>query len=791
MLKINFLVTWRNMLRSKAFTVINLLGLGMGFAGFLLSALYINRETGFDKQNPELENIYLIGITHQGASTDLTPPALARAVAANIPEVKKVGRISYSPFETPFISSSGSIHVKNWKGADRSIAEIFNIEVPGLDLTNPNLTETNLITEDLARILFPDSRHDPAQFPQQIALDQNHTFIYNIHGIAPDNKHSNLNYEAIFFKNDLADHQETGNPVPFQTYILLHPGQDAARVEQKINSIYHQHISPEHHTVTSGFAKGDIYLDPLKNLHLQPRHGSNTGYLTVWALRLLSGLILLMAGINFANLMVAQANKRIREMSIRKLMGLSSLQLGIQLMLETLLLCVMAGVLSMAFIVAGKPVLQQWVFPDPSYFVIDHHLSVQLGIAVIITALIAGVYPAVMLSRFKPANTLKSTYRTQSGTYLIRNGLLTFQVVLAMIFISGFIIMREQLRFMSESEKGFDPSQVIHVKNMGIYDTPKAFQPVRNQLAAYDGVTHATVATHTPGSLETLQKNFTFIDQEYSMAHVGVDFDYFETLGIDLLEGRTFQAPFSADPVKTAVINETAARKLGVGSPIGKTIRGCDTEFIIAGVVKDSKMQGFEKLIKPTVYTIENTCGQFKCEILLKIAPGTTRKTLDALEKNWATINKIDGFLFNYEFIDQKYAQLNRQHELLQTAFTGFTMLAIGIAIMGLLSMTIHAVSLREKELSIRKIMGAGPVRLFLLLNRPFIRIVILAVVIASPIAWWVMNQWLQDFAYRIEIQWWMFAVAGLLAIGIALATVSSYAVKAALANPADSLRNE
>ena len=306
-----------------------------------------------------------------------------------------------------------------------------------------------------------------------------------------------------------------------------------------------------------------------------------------------------------------------------------------------------------------------------------------------------------------------------------------------------------------------------------------------------EGVAHATVATHTPGSMDELQKDFTYIDKEYSMAYIGVDFDYFETLGIDLLEGRTFQSKFPADSTNTAIINETVAKQLGLSFPIGKILKGCNTDFVITGVVKDSKMQGFENLTKPTVYTIQNACGKFKSEILLKLKPGQVQQTLAEIEKNWTTINKRDGYQFNYEFVDQKYAQLSREHELLQAAFTGFTILAIVIAVMGLLGMTIHAVSLREKELSIRKIMGASPPQLFILLKRPFITIVFIALCIATPIVWWIMNKWLEVFSYRIQMEWWMFVISGAVVVVIALCTVSTQAIKAAVANPVKSLRAE
>ena len=786
----NLKIAWRNVWRSKVFTSLNILGLALGFAGFILAYLYINRETSYDRWNPNYENIYLVGLTNQGTNTDLTPPALANAIKAKLPEVVEVGRVSYFPWEMAFIHDDGEAMVKDWKSADLSIARMFGIEAYGLDLTDENQTEVNLVTSGIANAMFP--QHPERVFePRQIALQNEQSgFFPYVHGVAKARGLSNLTYDAIFFKADLAGDAE-GDPLPYQTYIQVKPGTDVASLAHKINELYRQEVSQQHHTVTSAFAKGETYLDPLKNLHLQPRHGSNTGYITVWALGILSGVILLLAGINFANLMIAQANRRAKEIGLKKVFGVSRSRLTIQFMGEVLLQCLLAALLAWGLVILCRNGLQKWLAYDPAAFVVNGRIAWQLLTAAMLTALVSGIYPAVILSGYHPVTVLKGSFQTSHRTAWFRHALLTFQFVIALVFISGMLILNRQLNYMRNGDKGFDPAQLVYIKNAMLLNNPADFKPFRDRMQAYPGIVNATAATSTPGGISPVEKEFQHVDEVRKADHVAVDFDYMETMDMEVLKGRSFTETFAADSTKGAVVNETLVEVFGMQNPIGQTIRGCDTDFEIVGVVKDSKMQGFEKLVHPTVYSINSVCGQFKTEILIRIKPGTAQQTLAALEKDWKSINRLDGEHFRYEFVDQKYAALHAQQEQLESAFSAFTVLSIAIAMMGLFSMSAYSISIRQKEMSIRKVLGASVGQLFMQLNKPFFRIFLLANLVALPVAYLLVNQWLATFAYRIAVHWWMFALAGTAALLIALLTVAYQSVRAARANPVDSLRDE
>lgn len=786
----NLKIAWRNALRSKLFAAFNILGLALGFAGFILAYLYINRETSYDKWNPNYENIYLLGLSYQGNHTDLTPAALATAIKAKLPEVEEVGRVSYFPWEMPFIHDDGEAIVKDWKMADLSIAAMFGIAAHGFSLTEEEHPEANLVTSAIANALFPKLPEREFE-PRQIALqsEESGSFPY-IHGVAKERGLSNLAYEAIFFKANLAG-DNPGDPLQYQTYIQVKPGTDIALLDKKIKEIYKREISQRHHTVTSAFAKGETYLDPLQNLHLRPQHGSNTGYITVWALGILSGVILLLAGINFANLMVAQANKRAKEIGLKKVFGVSRVRLMLQFMGEVLFQCLLAAVLAWGMVVLCRNGLQKWLAYDLAAFAMDGQIAWQLLIAASLTALVSGSYPAMLLSGYHPVTILKGSFQTSHRTAWFRHALLTFQFVIALVFIAGMLILNRQLNYIRDGDKGFEPAQVVYIKNQMLLNNPADFKPFRDRMQAYPGIEYATAATSAPGSIGPAEKEFQYVDEVRKADHLAVDFDYIETMGMEMLQGRSFTEAFAADSTNGAIVNETLVKAFGMQSPIGQTVRGCDADFQIVGVVKDSKMQGFEKLVRPTVYSINNTCGQFKTEILIKIKPGTTRQTLAALERDWKSINRLDGAHFRYEFVDQKYAALHAQQEQLESAFSAFTILSIAIAMMGLFSMSAYSISIRKKEVSIRKVLGASVGQLFVQLNRPFLRIFLVANLIALPLAYLLVDRWLATFAYRITVSWWMFALAGVMALLIALLTVAYQSLRAARANPVDWLRDE
>ncbi|MEH6304629.1 FtsX-like permease family protein [Olivibacter sp. CPCC 100613] len=792
----NLKIAWRAAWKSKLFTMLNMLGLAIGFAGFILAYAYIHRENSYDKWNPNYENIYLIGLTDEARSSDITPAALAPALKAAIPEIESVGRVARAPFEIPFISENEMFYVKNWLGADRTIATIFAINLTGLSIANSSEKSIGLLSAEVGKKLFPNEAPAAFKTSKMVSLmNEESGFTENVHGITEPRLLSNLEYDYIGFREDIAEGKGDGDNNVYQTYILVKPGINIKALTHKINTIYQNNIAKRGEVSRSTRAESIIYLDPLENLHLRPKNGSDTGYKIVWALGILSSIILLLACINFANLMLVQSQKRFKEIGLKKVFGVSRKRLGLQFLIEVFAQCLLSAGIACFMVNMGWNAMITFFGYDFSSF--DFNLTVfgQLGSAILLTTLFSGLYPAYILSGYHPITIFKGNLYNGHGTFTLRNALLAFQFIIAFVFISAMLVINRQMNYMEKSDKGFNVDHIVHIKNLTLFNKPAQFTTLRNQMKAIPGIEEVTVVTNYPGGPAPSNEEFTYIDKAYALDHIGVDFGYFETLDMDLLAGRTFSTSLQSDTTQSIVINESAARRLGINQLNGEKIRICDQNYTLIGIVKDSKMQGFEQLVKPTAYTLQTKCSYpnhpFKSDILVKVNGSSIRSTLQMLEKQWPSINKLDGKYFIYDFLDQQYAALYAKQEQLRQAFTAFSTLIMLVALLGLFSMSAFAINLREKEVSIRKVLGANTRQILLLLNKPFIQLVCIAMLIATPLAWWGTARWLDSFAYRIHLSWVIFIVGAALTLFLAFITISYQAIKASIVNPADTLRNE
>ncbi|MFB2119009.1 ABC transporter permease [Parapedobacter sp. 2B3] len=791
----NLKIAWRNVWRSKLFTSLNILGLALGFAGFILAYLYINRETSYDKWNPNYEHIYLVGLTYQGQFTDQTPPSLANRIKEKVPEVKEVGRVyHYTWGGTPLFGDEVAL-INSAKLADKGFARIMAVEPRGFALDDTAYSGVNLVSESIAKILFRETGGQLAE-PRNVGMLSANAGMYEkIHGIGEKRSLSIFDYEFVLIDDDRILEEREGNPFFYQTYIQVHEHANLAAVQRKINDIYRQEVSQHQYSISSAFAGGEVYLDPLKNLHLRPKNGSSSGYFIVLALGLLSIVILILAAVNFANLMVSQANRRAKEVGVKKIFGVGRKRLALQFLLEVFVQCLLAAIIACWMVGLCQNGLQKWFGYEIGDFSSNTRLIWQFIAATLATAVVSGSYPAFFLSGLKPTSVLKGGFSTSHRMQWFRNGLLTFQFVIAILFITSMFILSRQLAYIRSEERGFEPSQVIALKNWGMYiPIIEGIDGLRNKLVVHPEIQHVTATTDAPGNIESPPiKQFSYIDAVKEAEHIGVSDDYFATLAIPIMQGRGFTREFANDTSHYAILNESAVAAFGMSEPIGSKISGCNVDFTVVGVVKDSKVHGFEKLIRPTVYSTRDECGpaRYKTTVLVKTAIGGTPKALELLKTTWANNKYAESIPFMYEFLEQNYAALHARQEQLRAATSGFTALSIVIAMMGLFSMSAYSISIREKEMSIRKVLGASVGQLFMQLNRPFFRILLIANLIALPVAYLLVNRYLATFAYRITVHWWMFALAGTAALLIALLTVAYQSVRAARANPVDSLRDE
>ncbi|WP_257666740.1 ABC transporter permease [Parapedobacter tibetensis] len=796
----HFKIAWRGLLRSKVFTVLNITGLALGFAGFILSYQYINRETGYDKWNPNYDHIYLVGLTYQGQFTDQTPPSLANRIKVQLPEAVDAGRMlnmsTWGWGTLPLFGDEVAV-INNGKVVDKGLARIMAIEATNLDMADTAFGNIRLVDAKTFQTLFPNEDRTIFE-PRNVAIMGAHAGQYEtIHGVAKKRKLSLVDSDFMFVEGEVGEEQgaELDNPRLYQTYIQLHPQADVQQVSEKINQLYKRDVAPHQFTISSAFAAGEIYLDPLANLHLRPKHGSNAGYLAIWILGVLSAVILALAAFNFANLMVALANKRAKEVGIKKIFGVSRKRLALQFFSEVFIQCLLSAIIAWWLVVLAHNGLQKWFDYELGDSISNRLMLWQLLAATVVTTVVSGAYPAIILSGFRSVQVLKGNFQTSHRMQGLRNGLLTFQFTIAVIFLTSLLVLSRQLDYIQTSDKGFEPAQVINAPIWGQYlSVHEPTRDLRARLTQFPEIQYVAATTDPPGSpTPPPMKTFMHGDAAKEMQHIGVDGEYFETLGIAVVEGNAFAAISSRDTSNLAIINESALKALDFTQPLGSKISGCGVDFTIVGVVKDSKINGFESIVRPTVYTQQNECGdaRYRHAVMVKTVPGTTRRALEILKREWERNKMAEGIPFSYEFLDQQYAALHAQQNRLQSALGGFTILSIVIAMMGLFSMSAYSISIRQKEMSIRKVLGASISQLFLQLNRPFFRLFVLAGLIAFPLAYLLINQWLSTFAYRIDIQWWMFAVTGVCMVVIILLTVTYQSLRTAKTNPADILKDE
>ncbi|WP_409149945.1 FtsX-like permease family protein [Sphingobacterium sp. BS-2] len=798
MIKHDLKIAWRNLWNNKSFSLLNILGLTLGFAGFILSYQFINRESSYDKWNPNYDRIYQVGLEANGEYSVDMLPSMAQTLKDNFPEIQYAGRkIDFTWGIYPLFGES-TVNIKKALAIDSSLARIFQIESKNGPLyKNAEQNEANLIKEPIAKLLFKEYQDfsEPKKVPAlSLAMGVHDTF----YGLIQERKLSIIDGDVLYIRK--IDTEEEGNPYLVQTFIQVKKGTDIDQLTSKINDLFTNKFSKKERIQSSAFAKGKVYLDPLQNLYLKPKAGSNTNYLIVWILAVLSITILVLACANFANMMMAKANQRLKELAIKKILGSSRFALIRQLLLEVLILTSFSAILSFVLLIITGNSLQNWFNDDLMSYILNIQTLGQLLIGILVCTLISGIYPAISLSGFNSVRLLKGNNLSLGMNNRLRNILIISQFIIAIIFVTGMFVVRQQVNFMKDSDKGFEPSQVINFIGVSMYYDNKVdgtFYDFKQRLLQNPSIISASRATTIPGARELPpQFEFNYNTEKQDLDHVGIDPEFFQTLNINFLSGGNSPSmdKLITDSAKHyAVINEAAAKAWNIDNPIGNTIAGCDANFEIVGVVQNSIAYGFENKVKPTIYSYKDECGKgrFKTAFIVKTAVGKTEDAIKTMEKEWLKNPAAESLPLDYEFMDQSYASLQKKQIELQKAFNGFTLLAVIVACLGLFSMSAYQVSIKRKEMSIRKVLGASIASIFFQLNKPFFKIFIIGTVIAVPIAYLLIESWLNNFAYHIEIKFWYFGLAILSILLILFITVFFQSLKAATENPVDSLRDE
>lgn len=788
MFKLNFKIAFRNLWKNRGITAINVGGLAIALAAFILVALYVQFETTFDHDVKNYDRIYLVGRSSSTFKTNYTPPPLTKLISDNFPEVASVGKMKGGFFEFPLNTDHGRFYSSKSVQMDYELAKMFNV-IPYGSLQKPEDKDMYLPKNAMLELFPGDESNEPKQV---IMGPKEGGAIRIVKGVVDgDRSHSNIQFDLLVIGNDLGKDEDYGYN-NYNTYVQLKEGADPSLFAQKLNNLYRTELAKGDENPDMAYINSvQVFLDPLKQLHLRSTAGNDAGFKIVVAISALGLLILLIACINFTNLSIVQATRRAKEVGVKKVMGAYRFQLTLQFLTEIFMQCAFATVFGLILAELVLPKFNTMFHVNLQIWTNHSALIWQLPLLLVLITFIAGAYPAMVLSGFKPATVLKGNFQTSKQSHLLRNGLLVAQFSIAVIFITGLMIINSQLNYMRTQDVGFNPEQVVSIKNMAIFSDPAKFAPVRERILKVDGVSSVTASNAIPDGSKMGSNRYTIDGNDQTISFVDVDFDYFETLGIKVAAGRTFSPTFKTDTSSAAILNETAVAKFNLKNPIGKTIRGCNIAYTIVGVVKDFKSQGFEKTVEPTIYTINNPCGNLKTSLMIKAQASKMASVLSTLKSEWSQINKLDGEDFRYDFLDQLYGKLFEKQEQLQSIFFAATVLTIFIALLGLFAFAKYVTSGRTKEIAVRKVLGATDFQLFKLLNTSFFSLVLLANLLSLPIAFVLTKKWLETFAYRIEMPILPYFLSILITLVLTVITVSLQARNAVKLNPVNALKYE
>jgi putative ABC transport system permease protein len=800
MFKNYFKIAIRNLWRHKAFSLINILGLAVGMAACFLIYSYVSFETSYDAFNSKADRIYRIvsdvKTPSETISSGITIAPLAIYLKKDFPEVEDAVRIS----SDGFLVRKGNVKFEEEKSimADSTLFNVFDFPlIEGNKNTALKEPMSIILSQTAAKKYF--GKTDP--IGQQLLLTGkaiNATVTAVMKEIP---KNSEIQADMIvsmsssqqIFGRPTSDSEWTNHG--YLTYLLMKPLTDIKAFEKKLPGFMEAHHGQQMKELQM---YETLYLEPLRDVYLKSTHTGFTpakifvtGNITnVYIFSIVAIFILIIACINFINLTTARSAERAKEVGIRKVVGAARFQLARQFISESVIICIIAFVLSVLLCVLTLPLFNQLagkeisdsIFNNPWQIVILFLLSIAVGV-------FAGFYPSMVLSSYKPVSVLKGRFSTGTKGLILRKDLVVFQFIISIALITGTIIVYTQLNYMRNRDLGFNKDQEIII-NTNFDKNKNAF---KQSLASIPGIMSTSYSSSVPGGDHTsTYSEFENAKGETQKTNINlffVDYDYIDQYGLKLAAGRAFSKDFATDSTQAIVINESAAKMLGYNKPtdaVGRNFDQWGRKGKIIGVLKDFNYASLQQKIEPLAMRIETWAfGMLSIKVSAKNLPATIK----TIGSKWNQI--IPNRPFEYSFLDESFNQLYHAQDNFGNLFFNFAILAIFISSLGLLGLASYSTIQRTKEIGVRKVLGASVSNIVNLLSVEFIKLVLIAFVVATPLAWFGMHKWLEDFAYRANISWWIFAVAGLSAILIAFFTISFQAIKAAVANPVKSLRTE
>ena len=813
-------IAWRNLVRNKAFSAINIAGLSIGMATCLLIGLFVLDELSYDRQFEKADRI--VRVVFRGTmngekmrEANVMPP-VAQTLRTDYPEVLEATRLRRAGI-VRVTYQNGPFQEERLAYVDSNFTQVFSLPLlKGRTRTGgpagPNAKtalmqpNTVIITTTTAQKYFDND--DP--IGKRLTFKDVPT-PYTVTGVIdplPANAH--FHFDLFASMASLPEAKATSwLQSNFYTYLVLPDGYDYNRLQAKLPQVAQKYMVPQFEkmmgvSIAEIRKKGNdfgLFLQPLTAIHLRSdikpeselEPGGDIRYVYIFGAIAL--FMLLLACINFMNLSSASATKRAKEVGVRKVLGSEKGRLIGQFLAESTLLTALSLLLAVALVWLTLPFLNDLSGKNLHLsFVQTPWLLPGLVLFGLLVGILAGSYPAFFLSSFKPISVLKGTLSATSGRSSInlRSGLVVFQFFISFLLLVGTTVVYRQLRYIQQASLGYNNQQVLVVQGTGSLGKNEAI--FQQQLLQDARVGSASISGFLPTGPSNSNLFSVFPDshneQVARVIRYGVDYDYLPTLGMKLVSGRNFSPTFGTDS-SAVLVNETAARTFGWGkNAVGHTLnspnyQGDNRTYRVIGVVQDFHFRSLHERIAPLAMVLGDNAGS----VIVKAKTKDMADLVTLAKKQWASFGSDEPF--RYSFLDESY-QATYQAELKTGRILGlFAGLTIFVACLGLFGLATFTAEQRTKEIGVRKVLGASVTSIVTLLSQDFLKLVLIAIVIASPIAWYAMNRWLQDFAYRINIEWWVFAGAGLLAVGIALLTVSFQSIKAALMNPVKSLRSE
>lgn len=805
MLRNYLIIAWRNLLKKKAYSFINIFGLGLGMACCFLIFMFVQDELSYDTYHEKGDRIYRV--THGSLPSEDQPEnaganpfwvwnnaPVGPALQSYFPEVDKIVQFSGSS-DILLTDGENSYQEEGVFFMDSTAFDVFSWKVVKGDPKNALTAPYSMvITESTAKRYFGNDDPIGKTMKGSESPGRSNAGDYTITAVIEDipaNSHFKFNMllSLSTFRFSRPQVFDYWGYADFYTYFLVNENFDLAAFEQKI---------PDFLAARQDDPLYTIRVEPLKDFYLRTdadRQPGETGSLSnIYVFSVIGIFILLIAMINFMNLSTARSMERAKEVGIRKSVGAGRKHLVFQFLGESIIIVFLAMIASVIFVTLAMPLMNSITGKELELtrFMSWKTILTLLGVLFVV-GILAGSYPAFVLSGFRPVQILKGISVANNSGVSLRKGLVIFQFSLSIILIAGTIIVYNQMNHLLDKDMGFDKEQMLVLDYNYDQIVNSRSSALKSELESNSAIISAAFSRSVPGGYfpnagtEIENPDGEMKTDGQAIFQVGIDFiDHFD---MEVVAGRSYSRDFPSDSTSALIVNEAAARQYGYANPadiVGKKFDQWGRKGEVIGVVKDFNFISLHRTIEPLTLPFEAFASRF---LSLKVKSDNLQKTIAEVEEVWQRIAPHRPFL--YSFLDEDFNKQYQADFKFRQIFTTFSVLAILIASLGLFGLATYTAEIRTKEIGIRKVLGAEVSGIVTLLSKDFIKLVLMAIVLATPVTWYAMNKWLEGFAYKVEISWWVYLLAGMVAVIVALATISSQALRAAMLNPVRSLKSE